>query len=282
MLAHPLGRAQIESHCRRLDPARHPALRHWSRDEMYDDGQMMAPGGLLLASTLADALSLRAGERVLDLGCGRGQTSIFLASYYLSQVTSLDLWIGTRERQEKAAAAGVERHITALQGDVRRGLPLERESLDAIFCMQAFHCFGTQPWVLRYLATLLKPGGRIGIAQGCFRDEPGELPPVLRNTDGWHAEYGKYHSAAWWRDCFAADPALAVTRAEEVVDGDILWEDDVLYRCEQRRWDPAFVNHSAWLIRQILHGRSAAPSLTHCIVIAIKSSSPQPEARPWH
>jgi SAM-dependent methyltransferase len=282
VFAHPLTQVQVESNCRRLDPARHPELSRWSRDEIYDDGQMMAPGGLLLAKTLADALSLRAGERVLDLGCGRGQTSIFLASRYQAQVTSVDLWIGTNERQQKAASAGVDRSITALHGDVRRGLPIERESLDAIFCMQSFHCFGTRPWVLRYLATLLRPGGRIGIAQGCFREEPGDLPPIFRNTDGWHAEYDKYHSAVWWRDYFAADPALKVTRAEEVVDGDVLWEDDVLYRCERHRWDPAYVSHSAWLIRHILHGRSASPSLTHCVVVAARASSTQPGSRQWH
>ena len=278
MLAHPPTQSQIESSFRRLDPSRHPVLNRWSWDEMYDGGQTMAPGGLLLAKTLADTLSLGASERVLDLGCGRGQTSIFLASEYQAQVMSLDLWIGADERQRNAAAAGVGQRITALQGDVRRGLPIEPASLDAIFCMQAFHCFGTQPWVLRYLATLLRPGGRLGIAQGCFREEPGELPPIFRNTDGWHAEYNKYHSAIWWRDFFAANTALTVTRAEEAVDGDILWEDDVLYRCEQHGWDPAYLAHSAWLIRHIQHGRLTSPSLTHCVVVAVKASSRQLES----
>ena len=233
MLAHPLGRAQIECTAAGSILLRHPALRHWSRDEMYDDGQMMAPGGLLLASTLADALSLRAGERVLDLGCWRGQTSILLASRYLSEVTS--------------STCGL-----APESDRRRPLPLASsdtsphcKAMSAAACPSSARVWTRSSACRPSTASAPSPGccATWNIAQtrwpdrnctGVFRDQPGELPPVLRNTDGWHAEYGKYHSAPWWRDCFAADPALAVTRAEEVVDGDILWEDDVLYRCEQR------------------------------------------------
>lgn len=164
----------------------------------------------------------------------------------------------------------MEARITPLQGDIRRGLPIERESLDAIFCMQAFHCFGTQCWVLRYLATLLRPGGRIGIAQGCFREEVDVLPAVFADTAGWNAEYDKYHSPDWWRHHFASQERLEVVLAQEVIDGDVMWEDDVLYQCERAGWSGDYVARSAWLLRHILHGRTAAPSLTHCMVVATK------------
>lgn len=270
MIAPVLTRDQIVSGCRRLDAGRHPLLRRFSRDEIYDDGDGMAPGGMLLATKLADALSLQPGDRVLDLGCGRGQSSILLASRYQAQVTAVDLWIGTDERQQRAMAAGVNTRITALQGDVQRGLPIEREELDAIFCLQSFHCFGTRPWVLRYLASLLKPGGRLGIAQGCFREEVEVLPSHFQDTGGWHAEYEKYHSPDWWHRHFASSGCLNVALAEEVIDGDVLWEDDVLYRGDRAGWSASYLTHSAWLIRQVLQGRRAAPSLTHCMVVATK------------
>jgi SAM-dependent methyltransferase len=267
-----LTRERIQSSCRWLDAERHPLLHRLSRDDIYDGGNGMAPGGLLLAEMLADQLSLRPGGKILDLGCGRGQSSVFLASQYDVEVTSVDLWIGVEERKSRAADAGMDDAITAVQGDVQRGLPIERESLDAIFCMQAFHCFGAQRWVLRYLTSLLKPGGRIGITQGCFRDEVEVLPSVFTDTAGWSAEYHKYHSPRWWRHYFASQDELEVVLAQEVIDGDVMWEDDVLYRGERAGWSASYIAHSAWLIRHILHGRAAAPSLTHCMVVASKGN----------
>lgn len=265
-----LTATMIRSSCRRLDAERHPLLRRLSRDEIYDGGNVMAPGGLLLAEMLAEQLSLKPGDRVLDIGCGRGQSSVYLASRYQVQVVSVDLWIGAEERQRRAASAGVEGQITALQGDIARGVPIAPGSLDAIFCLQSFHVFGTRPWLLRYLTSLLKPGGRIGIAQGCFREEVEAFPPLFTDTDGWNAEYEKYHSPGWWRNHFASTGSLEVVLAGEVTDGDIMWEDDVLYRGDRREWSMDYLERSAWLIRQVLAGRSAAPSLTHCMAVATR------------
>jgi SAM-dependent methyltransferase len=272
-------RELIESRCRSLDPGRHPMLGQLSRDVIYDDGAGMAPGGLILAQSLAEELSLEPGARVLDLGCGRGQSSLYLATRYQAQVTSLDLWISAEERKLRAIEAGVGEGVTTLQGDVRRGLPIAAGSLDAIFCMQAFHCFGTQPWVLTYLTSLLKPGGKIGIAQGCFRDEPDGLPSLFADTGGWNVEYHKYHSTDWWRRHLSSNDQLDAVTAREVLDGDILWEDDILYRCQRADWQPDYLAQCAWLVRHVLHGQLSAPSLTHCLVTATRTSRADGVAR---
>jgi cyclopropane fatty-acyl-phospholipid synthase-like methyltransferase len=60
------------------------------RSSRYDaawvlDNQM-GPNALWLTEWLAEALPLRAGMRVLDLGCGRALSSIFLAKEFGVQV----------------------------------------------------------------------------------------------------------------------------------------------------------------------------------------------------
>ena len=92
---------EIRSTFRQLDSARLAALSNLTKDEMYDNGEMMAPGGLLLAQMMAEKMSLKAGQTVLDLGCGRGQTSAFLASNFGVKAVSVDLWIGNEERSKK-------------------------------------------------------------------------------------------------------------------------------------------------------------------------------------
>src|SRR2546428_9073222 len=59
-----------------------------------------ASGGansLWLTEWLASALDLRPGMRVLDLGCGRASSSIFLRRGYGGQGGATDLWFSPAE-----------------------------------------------------------------------------------------------------------------------------------------------------------------------------------------
>src|SRR6266850_7577136 len=53
---------------------------------------------LWLTEWLTEALELRPGMRVLDLGCGRGASSIFLRREFRVQVWAVDLWNSASER----------------------------------------------------------------------------------------------------------------------------------------------------------------------------------------
>lgn len=267
----PLTAAEI-----RRDFRRHGS----SGDGVQGDDDWMAPGGLGLARLLAEQIAPKRGQRILDLGCGRGQSSIFLAARYGVQVVSVDLWIPAAERNERARRAAVDSRIVALQGDIGRGLPPELGSFDAIFCQQAFHCFGANRGTLRYLASLLQPGGMLCFSQGCFRQEPEALPPLFQDTGGWNADYQNYHSAAWWREHVAASGLFDVMTGEEIEGGQVLWEDDVLRRGDRAGWSDAFLSNAQWLIRQIAHGQTSSPTLTHCIVCARRNHEPITPAQP--
>lgn len=262
---------EVRSAFRRLDPAMHPYLLDLTRDEMYDNGEIMAPGGLLLAKVMADQLDLQPGDNILDLGCGRGQSSVFLATKYRVNVVSVDLWIGNEERTQQARRAGVESRVSPFYGDIRRGLPADYGEFDAIFAMQSFHTFGTSSGILKYLTGLLRTGGKICIGQTCFREEPSTLPEVFRETDGWNADYEKYHSPDWWRQHFERTAGLNVEFCEEITDGETLWEDHALYCGDRAGWTTEYLDKTAWLNRQLLWGRSNSPSLTHFMLTATKN-----------
>lgn len=265
----------IRTTFRRLTSERHPILAQLSRDAVYDEGRFMAPGGLVLVDFLGRRLALQPGQSVLDLGCGRGQSSIFLAARYGVSVTSVDLWMTAEERRHIAAAAGLTNQITALQGDIRKGLPPGMRGFDAITCAQAFHTFGTAGGLVRYLATLLKPGSKLCITQGCFSDECAVLPEPFIDTDGWQADYARYHSAPWWRAHVASSGVFDVEGCAEFEDGGVMWEDDVLYRGDRAAWSDDYLARAGWLIRHIQHGHTHRPRLTHLWLTAIRRS-PQP------
>src|SRR5215467_8068133 len=66
---------------------------------------------LWMAEWLAEALTLRPGMRVLDLGCGRAASSIFLCREFGVQVWATDLWFSASENLQRIRNAGCEESV---------------------------------------------------------------------------------------------------------------------------------------------------------------------------
>ena len=263
---------QIRSHFRRIDRSRYPEVSSYSWDEIYGYGDAMAPGGLYLAAKMAASLDIKVGDTVLDLACGRGESSIYLAREFGAQVLAVDLRISATTLGDKFRARGCKNSIVPLQLDVDRDIPFAEDWFDAIFCMQAFHSFGGSVEFVRYLLLHLREGGRLCIAGTCFSDEcaPDALPEVYRRTDGWDAEYSRYHSPLWWQELFESCGVVEVLECMELEDGLVMWEDEFLYRGERASWSEDWLAKARWLAEQILYGRDHRPYLTHFIATVEK------------
>src|SRR5258708_310090 len=118
---------------------------------------------LWLTEWLAAALDLRPGMRVLDLGCGRATSSIFLCREFGVQVWANDLWFSASENIQRIRDAGVEDAVFPIHADAR-SLPFAAEFFDAVVCIDSYVYYGTDDTYLNYLADFVKPGGVIGIA----------------------------------------------------------------------------------------------------------------------
>ena len=57
-------------------------------DKQFLLDNMMGPNAMKILEEMTAGLALKKGMRVLDLGCGKGLTSIFLAKEYGVQVCS--------------------------------------------------------------------------------------------------------------------------------------------------------------------------------------------------
>jgi cyclopropane fatty-acyl-phospholipid synthase-like methyltransferase len=75
---------------------------------------------LWLIEWLTDALDLQSGMPVLDLGCGRAASSIFLRREFGVQVWAVDLWCDVSENSERIRDAGVEDGVFPLHADALR------------------------------------------------------------------------------------------------------------------------------------------------------------------
>lgn len=178
---------------------------------------------LWLAEWLAEALDLRPGMRVLDLGCGRAAQSIFLAREYGVQVWATDLWFSATENEQRIRDAGVADRVFAFHEDAR-SLPFAAESFDAIVCIDSFPYFATDDHYLQYLVRFVKRGGLLGLAGASILQEiDGAVPEHL--AAWWDPSVWALHSPAWWRRHWEKTGFVDVERAEAMPDGWRRWLD---------------------------------------------------------
>src|SRR5947208_4911260 len=126
-------------------------------------GAGSAANALWMTEWLCGALDLRDGMRVLDLGCGRAMSSVFLRREFGVQVWAADLWFSVTENLQRIRDAGVEDGVFPIHADAR-SLPFAAEFFDAIVSIDSFAYYGTDDLYVNSLAPFVKPGGRMGIA----------------------------------------------------------------------------------------------------------------------
>ena len=176
---------------------------------------------LWLTEWLTAGMDLRPGMRVLDLGCGRGMSSIFLRRESGVEVWATDLWFSPSERLQRIRGAGVEDGVFPIQADAR-SLPFAADFFDAIVSIDSFPYYGTDEHYLNCLARFVKPGGAIGIAgAGLMREMDGPVPRSLRAW--WEPGMSCLHSAAWWRRHWERTGILDVETADSMPEGWQLW-----------------------------------------------------------
>jgi cyclopropane fatty-acyl-phospholipid synthase-like methyltransferase len=173
------------------------AKPRFPRSSRYDGrwivDNLMGPHVLWLAEYLSEALELKPGMRVLDLGCGKAISSIFLAKEFGVQVIAADLWIKPTQNARRIEAAGVAASVTPVHAEAH-ALPFAEESFDAIVSLDAYQYFGTDDLYLGTIAKFLKTGGRLGIVCPGLAHEIETIPENIRPF--WEWDFCCFHSPA--------------------------------------------------------------------------------------
>jgi SAM-dependent methyltransferase len=198
---------------------------------------------LWLAEWLAEALDLRPGMRVLDLGCGRAAQSIFLAREFGVEVTAADLWFSAEENRQRIADAGVADRVTAIHADAR-ALPFAPEQFDAILCIDSFPYFATDEHFLPNVARFVKPGGVLALAgASIIQDVDGDVPAHL--AEWWEPAVWSLHSPRWWRRHWEKTGLVTIECAEAMPDGWRRWLDWQYVVCPENAVELAAIEADA-------------------------------------
>jgi cyclopropane fatty-acyl-phospholipid synthase-like methyltransferase len=184
----------------------------------------MGPNALWLTEWLCRDMDLRPGMRVLDMGCGKCLSSVFLAREFGVQVWATDLWISAADNWQRIREAGLEDQIFPIHAEAH-SLPYAHEFFDALVCVDSYGYYGTDDLYLNYFHKFVKPGGQIGMVFPGLTQEFGETVPdhlTQKYEDSgpfWGQECWYFHTAQWWRRLWARTGLVDIELAEHMPDG---------------------------------------------------------------
>ncbi len=201
-----------------LENERFPLSNKYDPQWVLDN--QMGPNALWLTEWLCRDMDLKPGMRVLDMGCGRCLSSVFLAREFGVQVWANDLWISANDNWQRIGEAGLEDQIFPIHAEAH-ALPYAHDFFDAIVSVDSYHYFGTDDLYLDYFQKYVKPGGQIGIVvPGLVQDFDGPVPDHLKAW--WEPSYSSFRTPQWWRRHLGQTELLDDLEVSIIPDG---WRD---------------------------------------------------------
>lgn len=190
--------------------------------EFLEINKMFGPNALWLIEILCENMNLKPGMKVLDMGCGTGLTSIFLAKEYGVTVFATDLWNSPTDNYKRFVEMEVEDLVFPIQAEAH-SMPYADNFFDAAISIDAYHYFGTdETYFPSYYAKLVKKGGQFGmICPGLTREFSNGLPKGMKAH--WEPDMYAFHSTGWWKDMWEKSDMVDINLSKDIPDGKELW-----------------------------------------------------------
>ena len=223
-------------------------LKEYPKTRKYDKNWIaenrMGPNPILLMEELCENLDLHPGMKVLDMGCGKGLTSVFLAKEYGVTVFANDLWISATDNLRRFEEAGVADKVFPIHAEAH-ALPYANGFFDAALSIDSYHYYGTcEHYFPCIYSKLVKPNGQFGIVAPGYTKEyenghpkwmfeflekqrkkqSSELWLPNENSDElWGEDMFTFHSNKWWRKLWEKTGLVEITACYDIEDAHGIW-----------------------------------------------------------
>ena len=124
----------------------------------------------LIEQLIGLAPKLSSGSRVLDMGCGIGGSSTYLAQRYGVEVTGITLSpVQAKRAGERAKNLGLEQQVNFQVANALE-TPFDDNSFDLIWSLESGEHMADKKQFLEECYRILKPGGTLLFATWCCKD----------------------------------------------------------------------------------------------------------------
>lgn len=188
---------------------------HLALFEPGDDPADLAAAYRRTHERYLEAIGGTAVERILDVACGGGALSAWLADRTNAQVLGVDMSDSQLAHARRVYAGSRRPNLRFVQHDVMRLADLAESPFDAAICLDAACYLPDRSAALRAIATRLRPAGRLLLIDWCRADRVTALQrelilePLCRywaiaeleTAPGYHRSF----QAAGFRSCRVED-----------------------------------------------------------------------------
>jgi len=187
---------------------------------------MWGPNGIRQAEELASHFTITKDMKILDLGCGMGLSTVYLAQAYGAEVFATDLYADPTENYENFQALDIADKIVPMILDATQPLPFAKGYFDVIFSVGAYNMFGDTEEMLPNFIPYVKKGGYIAVAFPGLKYDFGDNIPQEMQPFWDVSEVARYvRGIEWWRDLFNKTEGIEIKCISEQICHDIAWDE---------------------------------------------------------
>jgi SAM-dependent methyltransferase len=204
-----------------------------TENQIYENS--MGPNPIKLLQWNLDGILVPSGSLILDLGSGKGLTSVYLANELDADVIAYDKDIAPEKALETMLKCTPTRVPLPLKGDAR-DLPFAKSYFDFIIATDSLIYFGTDDLYIPYICQFLKTNGYLCFTvPGFNKDVLGisDLPEHLKPF--WADECWTWHTQPWWKSHIERTGHLRIVECEAMQNSYEFWKEETLKGPEEWR-----------------------------------------------
>jgi len=160
------------------------------------------PGGQFSTEKLLELCKVDRTKRVVDIGCGPGETTIYIAKRFGCQVTGIDIMPEMIKQAKENALKQKVSHLTRFE-TVDAMSPVYSDTSFDLAIFQAVLIFGDKQKMLNFAYHALRDNGQVGAIELTWRDNPSEeikekfstefAKPLINveTIGGWKSNFSK-------------------------------------------------------------------------------------------